>query len=76
MDRHAALGLKLVDYLPTAPANRERALQIDNNFWSKNEAALTVRLETWIKGDPDEADNAKNGPADGTGSQSDKQTSN
>lgn len=76
VDRHAALGLKLVDYLPTAPANRERALQIDNNFWSKNEAALTVRLETWIKGDPDEADNAKNGPADGTGSQSDKQTSN
>lgn len=38
--RHAALGIEMSSHLPTAPRNRRRALQIDNQFWAKNEATL------------------------------------
>ena len=34
--------------LPTAPANFERALQIDGQFWADNADAITKRFQVWM----------------------------
>ncbi|MEO0617981.1 MAG: extracellular solute-binding protein [Pseudomonadota bacterium] len=49
--RNDALGLDITGFLPTAPDNFSRALEIDEAWWQRNEARLIDRFNAWVDGE-------------------------
>ncbi|MEL7542831.1 MAG: extracellular solute-binding protein [Pseudomonadota bacterium] len=48
--RNDALGIDITPYLPTAPGNFSRALEINEAWWRQNEARLIDRFNAWLEG--------------------------
>jgi putative spermidine/putrescine transport system substrate-binding protein len=44
---HPIIGVDMQKFLPTAPANFQKALKFDDAWWDQNGAALTQRFAIW-----------------------------
>lgn len=44
---HPIINVEMQEFLPTAPANFQKALKFDDAWWNQNGAALNQRFATW-----------------------------
>ena len=45
--RHPVINVEMQQFLPTTPANFQKALKFDELWWDKNGAALRARFAAW-----------------------------
>ena len=45
--KHPAIGVDMQRFMPTAPANNQKALRFDQAWWDENGATLSSRFEQW-----------------------------
>jgi putative spermidine/putrescine transport system substrate-binding protein len=44
---HPVINVEMQEFLPTAPANFQKALKFDDSWWKKNGQALSQRFAVW-----------------------------
>lgn len=45
---HPIINVEMQEFLPTAPANFQKALKFDDAWWGQNGATISQRFSTWV----------------------------